>query len=86
MDMQLAVSAPEENAYVFLSRGVMQMLNKKLLDKCIRERTALEKEDVRAAYRKKLKTPKHDLESSSDEDEPQKSDEDDNDDSHNTDN
>ena len=42
--------------------------------------------DARAAYKEKLKRPKHDLEPSSDEDEPQKSDEDDDDDSHGADN
>jgi hypothetical protein len=42
---QLAVSAPESNAYEFQSKGIIDMLQK-LLDKFVDERTALEKEEM----------------------------------------
>jgi len=42
---QLAVSAPEANAYEFQSKGIIDMLQK-LLDKFVDERTALEKEEM----------------------------------------
>merc|ERR1719178_560630 len=48
-DEGLAVSAPEANAYEFQSGGVIEMLNK-LLDKFIKERTTLEKEEMNAKH------------------------------------
>merc|ERR1719387_1781781 len=45
----LAVSAPEANAYEFQSSGVIEMLEK-LLDKCIDERTTLEKEEMNSKH------------------------------------
>jgi len=48
-DEELAVSAPEANAYEFQSHGVIEMLEK-LLDKFIDERTTLEKEEMNARH------------------------------------
>merc|ERR1719453_1353551 len=45
----LAVSAPEANAYEFQSNGIIEMLQK-LLDKFIDERTVLEKEEMNAKH------------------------------------
>ena len=65
-----------------MSEAAKKKLARKAEEKQKRRQRALEKEDARAAYREKLKRPKHDLEPSSDEDEG----EDDDDDSHSTDN
>merc|ERR1719439_551072 len=46
---ELAVSAPEANAYEFQSRGVVEMLEK-LLDKFMDERTALEKAEMNSKH------------------------------------
>jgi len=48
-DENLAVSAPEANAYEFQSQGIIDMLQK-LLDKFIDERTALEKEESNSRH------------------------------------
>jgi cell division septum initiation protein DivIVA len=48
-DEDLAVSAPEANAYEFQSQGIIDMLQK-LLDKFVDERTALEKEEANKAH------------------------------------
>merc|ERR1719498_336626 len=48
-DEDLAVSAPEANAYEFQSSGVIEMLEK-LLDKFIDERTTLEKEEMNSKH------------------------------------
>merc|ERR1719453_2894163 len=45
----LAVSAPEANAYDFQSSGIIEMLEK-LLDKFIDERTVLEKEEMNSKH------------------------------------
>jgi hypothetical protein len=50
---QLAVSAPEANAYDFQSQGVIDMLEK-LLDKFVEERTALEKEEMNSVHAYKM--------------------------------
>jgi len=48
-DENMAVSAPEANAYEFQSAGIIEMLQK-LLDKFIDERTALERDEANKAH------------------------------------
>merc|ERR1719387_1901649 len=48
-DEDLAVSAPEANAYEFQSKGIIEMLQK-LLDKFIEERTMMEREEANKAH------------------------------------
>lgn len=48
-DEDLAVSAPQANAYEFQSAGIIEMLQK-LLDKFIEERTALERDEANKAH------------------------------------
>ena len=60
-----------------MSEAAKKRLAKEAEAKQKKKRRWGDKADARAAYKEKLKRPKHDLEPSSDEDEPQKSDEDD---------